>query len=210
MIETSERLVSLPETSEALRRGQLSGAQVREITATAVRNPQAETDLLAAAKSQGLKGLKEECLRVKARAMSEKDARAKYEEIRKNRSLRIWTDADGVGRLDARLAPDDFARVFSAIGTEANVVFGEARKSGRRESGAAYAADALVALVTGTSIPSANAPSAPRRFDEKGNRKRGNVDRPPAPGQSSTDDDDAPVGRPGRLPARRTRRGRDV
>jgi len=150
MLESSERLVSLPETTEALRRGELSGAQVREITATAIRNPQAEGELLAAAQRHGLKGLKEECLRVKARALSEKDARARYEEIRKNRSLHLWTDQEGVGRLEARLAPDDFARVVSAIQTKSDVVFGEARKSGRRESTAAYAADALVALVTGT------------------------------------------------------------
>src|SRR5580658_6819713 len=136
-LDSSARLAGLPETTEALRRGELSGAQVREITATAMQNPQAEGALLAAAKSNGLRGLKEECLRVKARVMSEKDARAKYEEIRKNRSLHLWTDQDGVGRLDARLAPDDFARVFSAIGVEANAVFAEARKAGHRESGAA-------------------------------------------------------------------------
>jgi hypothetical protein len=160
VLETSERLVSLPETNEALRRGELSGAQVREITATAIQNPQTEGGLLKAAKDHGLKGLKEECLRTKARALSEKDARARYEEIRKNRSLHMWTDQDGVGRIDVRLAPDDFARVFSAIGTEANAVFAEARKAGHRESGVAYAADALVALVTGTSVSSENAPFA--------------------------------------------------
>jgi hypothetical protein len=161
IVETSERLVSLPETTEALRRGELSGAQVKEITATAIANPQAEGDLLRAAKDHGLKGLKEECLRVKARAMSEKDARARYEEIRKNRALHMWTDQDGVGRLEGRFAPDDFARVVSAIGTGADVVFNEARKSGHRESNAAYAADALVALVTGTSISPSAATAGP-------------------------------------------------
>jgi len=150
-LESSERLVSLPQTNEAVRRGELSEVQLREITATAIQNPRAESDLLAAAKTHGLKGLKEECLRVKARTLSEKDARAKYEEIRRNRSLHLWTDQDGVGRLDGRFAPDDFARVVSAIGAEADVVFGEARTAGHRESSAAYAADALVALVTGTS-----------------------------------------------------------
>src|SRR6202044_3079158 len=103
------------------------------------------------AKSQGLQGLKDECRRVKARSMSEKDARAKYNEIRKNRALHLWTDRDGVGRIDGRLAPDDFARLCVSIRSEAKGVFDEARKSGRRESSAAYDADALVALVTGTS-----------------------------------------------------------
>jgi hypothetical protein len=91
---------------------------------------------------------------VKARATSESDAKARYEEIRKNRALHLWTDQDGVGRMDARLTPDDFARVCGAIRTQANVVFNEARKSGRRESTAAYEADALVALVTGTGLSS--------------------------------------------------------
>jgi len=149
--EPSENLAGLPETTEALRRGELSGAQVREITATASRNPQAEKDLLAAARSQSLKGLKDECRRVKARSLSEKDARARYEEIRKNRALHLWTDQDGVGRMDARLAPDDFARLSTSIRSAATGIFDEARKSGRRESSAAYDADALVALVTGTS-----------------------------------------------------------
>ena len=181
IFESSERLVSLPETTEALRRGELSGAQVKEITATAIRNPHVEKDLLAAAKNQSLKGLKEECLRVRARAMSEKDARAKYEEIRKNRSLQMWTDQDGVGRLDARLAPDDFARVYSALQAEGNVVFNEARKSGHRESNAAYAADALVALVTGTSVSCADAPSASAGSATRAmstGRRRGDSPRP--------------------------------
>jgi hypothetical protein len=155
MLESSERLVHLPETAAALRRGELSGAQVKEITATAIRNPQAERDLLELAKTKSLKGLKEECRRVKARALSETDARAQYEEIRKNRYLRLWTDPDGAGRVEARLAPDDYARLCSAVRTEANAVFAEARKAGRREPVSAYAADALVALVTGTSVTTA-------------------------------------------------------
>jgi hypothetical protein len=163
ILESSERLVSLPETTQALRRGELSGAQVKEITATAARNSAAEGDLLQAAKSQSLKGLKDECRRVKARAMSESDARARYDEMRKNRALHLWTDSDGVGRIDARLAPDDFARVCSAVRTEADAVFREARKSGRRETTAAYAADALVVLVTGANVTATTASSPTRR-----------------------------------------------
>ncbi|HEY5252613.1 MAG TPA: HNH endonuclease signature motif containing protein, partial [Acidimicrobiales bacterium] len=73
------------------------------------------------------------------------------------------TDQDGVGRVDARLAPDDFARFCSAIRTEANAVFHEARKSGRREPSAAYEADALVALVTGTNVTTTTASSTTTR-----------------------------------------------
>src|SRR5580704_16396863 len=48
MIENSERLASLPQTTDALRKGELSGAQIREIVATAAVNPSAERELLEA------------------------------------------------------------------------------------------------------------------------------------------------------------------
>ena len=160
MLETSERLTALPETTGALRRGELSAPQLKEIAATAVQNPAAEKELLAAAKRTGLKGLKEECRRVQARAISETEATARYEQIRKNRSLQLWTDADGVGRLDARLTPDDLARVAGAIKAESNTIFGEARKAGHREPTVAYDADALVALITGTASTAASGRSS--------------------------------------------------
>ncbi|HXQ59523.1 MAG TPA: DUF222 domain-containing protein, partial [Acidimicrobiales bacterium] len=151
LLETAERLVSLPETTEALRRGELSAAQLKEIAATAVENPAAEKELIAAAAHSGLKGLRDECRRVKARAIGEADARERYEQIRKNRSLVTWTDSDGMGRVEARLTPDALGRFVAAIQSEANAIFKEARKSGHHESPMAYAADALLALVTGTS-----------------------------------------------------------
>jgi hypothetical protein len=154
MLETAERLQSLPETTEALRRGELSAPQVREISAAAAENPATEGALLEAASKNGLKGLKDECRRVKARSAGESQARARYEEIRKNRFLLMWTDRDGAGRVEAKLAPDDMARFVGAIRGETNAVYEEARRAGRREPTIAYEADALVALVTGTSTRS--------------------------------------------------------
>jgi hypothetical protein len=119
------------------------------MAATAAGNPSAERELLDVARKESLKGLKDECRRVKARAMRESDARARYEEIRRTGFLRMWTDPDGAGRVEARLAPDDFARFAGAIRHEGNGIFNEARKSGRRDPTIAYEADALVALVTG-------------------------------------------------------------
>jgi hypothetical protein len=76
----------------------------------------------------------------------------RYEQIRKNRSLVMWTDSEGVGRVEAKLTPDAMGRFMAAIESESNAIFRESRKSGLRESPMAYAADALVALVTGTNI----------------------------------------------------------
>jgi hypothetical protein len=159
MLENSERLEALPETTDALRRGERSASQLKDIASTAAESPSAERELLEAARRHSLKGLKDECRRVKARAMSETEARARarYEQIRKNRSLHMWTDQDGVGRVDARLTPDDFARLASAVRTQSNAIFNEARQAGHREPTAAYDADALVALVTGTGITGTHA-----------------------------------------------------
>jgi hypothetical protein len=150
LLEESERLEGLPETTAALKRGELSAAQLKEIAAAAAENPASEGVLIDAARQSSLKGLKDECRRVKARAMSEAEARARYERIHRNRSLLMWTDQDGVGRVEAKLTPDCMARFVTAIQSEANAIFSESRRSGQQESPMAYAADALVALVTGT------------------------------------------------------------
>jgi hypothetical protein len=159
VLEMSERLRSLPETTEALRRGELSAPQLREITAAAMAAPSSERELLDAAGRHGLKGLKDHCARVKARATSEADALVRYEQIRKRRSLIMWIDPAGVGRIEARLTPDGLGRFKAAIERETKAVFTEARRAGRREQTEAYQADALVALVTGTSATGSGPPA---------------------------------------------------
>jgi len=132
-------MACLPRTSEALVRGELSGPQLKEIAATAGADPGAEGDLLEAARRHGLKGLKdlkEQCLRVRARSVTETEARARYEHV---------------------------ARVAAAVGAEADAVFREARRAGHREPTAAYAADALVALVTGTAASGTGPSPSPSR-----------------------------------------------
>ena len=59
-----------------------------------------------------------------------------------------WADPDGSYRLEARLAPDAGARFSSAWKAHIDRIFCDARRAGRREPRAAYAADALVALAT--------------------------------------------------------------
>jgi hypothetical protein len=148
-LHTAEALASLPSTSEALRRGELSISQAREITAAASAHPETETALLKAAAEHGLKGLREKCAQVRAASASAQQENARYRAIHAARYLRHYNDADGAFRLDARLTPDAGAKVMSAIDAEARAIFDEARKAGTRESSAAYAADALVALAGG-------------------------------------------------------------
>jgi hypothetical protein len=159
VLETAERLQSLPDTAGALRRGELSAPQVREIASTATANPAAEGELLEMAGRNSLKGLKDHCRRVRASSASERDARARYEEIRRSRFLLTWIDPDGAGRIEAKLTPDAMARFNAGINSETNAIYEEARKAGNHEPPVAYAADALVALVSGTNLRGNN--SAP-------------------------------------------------
>jgi hypothetical protein len=172
MLETSIRVQSLPGTSDALRRGALSAPQVKEVAAGAAGDPSSEKGLLEAATTTSLRELRDEVRRVKARTAGEADARARYEQIRTTRYLRMWTDHDGAGRLDAKLTPDDMARFTGSLKTESNAIFHQARQSGHRESTAAYDVDALVALVTGRSV-TATTDGSDGDSRTSGSRRRG-------------------------------------
>ena len=145
-LETSERLGSLPETALALRRGELSGAQVKVIAGAAVSDPRTEAGLLEAAATRGLKGLKARALQVRSVAGSAEEENARYLAIHRGRYFRHWADPDGAVRLDARLTPDAGAKLLSALTVEADARFKEARKASEHEAPTAYRADALVAL----------------------------------------------------------------
>jgi hypothetical protein len=146
-LETARRLPDLPSTSEALRQGSLSVAQVREIAAAAATDPTAEEYLIEAAGYLSLKGLQNRARVVKS---GSRDDAARVASIHKDRFFRHWLDPDGAFHLHARITPDSGANVISAVRSRALFVEEEARQAGVvPESKAAYEADALVALVNG-------------------------------------------------------------
>jgi hypothetical protein len=145
-LETARALEQLPETDAAFRAGQLSDAQAAEITSTAVADPSAEAELLEAAGSTSVKGLRDRCREVRAGA--ETDDQAWARRLYVSRRAHEWTDPDGAYRVEARLAPDAGARFSSAWKAHTDRIFCDARRAGRREPHAAYAADALVALAS--------------------------------------------------------------
>src|SRR6478672_11454379 len=143
-IETSSRLASLPSTEAALRAGALSTAQVDAIADAASVDPGAELDLLGRSEHDGVRGLRNECARVKAAACVDEEER--YEKVRAARSLRSWTDADGAGRIDIRGPVDETAKVLAAISPFEEELFKAARAEDRCEPHDALAFDAIVAL----------------------------------------------------------------
>jgi hypothetical protein len=81
-----------------------------------------------------------------AHCVAEADDAAWARRLHVERRAHELTDPDGTYRLEARLAPDAGARFSSAWKAHTDRIFRDARRAGRREPHAAYAADALVAL----------------------------------------------------------------
>ena len=142
-LETARHLGSLPATDEAVRQGKLSETQVKEIAGAAILQPGAEQSLVDAAARQPLSVLKLRCKRVRAAGQ---DQHSSYEAIRRSRYLRNWVEDNGAVRLDARLTPDEGARLLAAVTAGTERLAASARKVGLDEPRKALAADALVAL----------------------------------------------------------------
>jgi len=144
-----------PGVEDSCRRGKLSKARAKAVGEAVRANPDAEGELLDAAEGpETLRQVKERCSYAKARARRAEDDDARYRALHRSRALRTWVDGtDGAFRLDARLTPDAGARVRAAIEAEERAVFEAARRAGETEPAAAYACDALVALVTGRPTP---------------------------------------------------------
>jgi len=152
-LEAGRQLGSLPATDEAMRNGRLSETQVKEIAGAAIHQPDAEQELVDAAGKQPLTMLKLRCRRVKAGAQDQGDT---YESIRRGRYLRHWTDGDGAVRFDARLTPDQGARLLAAVKARAARLAVEGHRVGNDAPHKAFAADALVSLACGASGPAAS------------------------------------------------------
>jgi hypothetical protein len=144
-LEAGRQLGSLPATDEAMRDGRLSETQVKEIAGAAILQPDAEQELVDAAGQQPLTMLKLRCRRVKAAGQ---DQNAGYASVHASRYLRNWTDNDGAVRFDARLTPDEGARLLAAVKTETDRLAVESRRAGDDSPRKALAADALVRLAT--------------------------------------------------------------
>jgi len=143
-----------PEVESALRSGSLSEAQVREIAPAAAADPSAAEELLDAARSEAFGKLKKCCAKV-LHAATDDGERARR--VRAERSLRIWQDADGAGRIEIKGPSSVIARFRAALAPHREAAFHDARRAGRRESADALAFDGFARWLD------ARAATAPRR-----------------------------------------------
>jgi hypothetical protein len=144
-LRASEKLGELPEVDAALRAGELSGAQTREIADAAT--PENSDDLLTAARSGGVDQLRKKCALAKAATRSDLDEQARRDKAHRERFYKSWLDHEGAFRFEGKCSALDGARLDAFIRAEGDRVFKEAWKQGRRESQGAYRLDALLRLV---------------------------------------------------------------
>ena len=146
ILDTAKSVEAHPAISEALRSGKLSHEKARQIASAADARPDQEQNLLDAAAQMDAGGLRRHCADVRQSARSEDDSVDHYEQMRKRRYCRIFTDTEGFGRIEARITPDALAVFQACIEPFQKHVFEEARKEGRHDSHQIYAADALIAM----------------------------------------------------------------
>ena len=149
-VETATRLEQLPATTSAVKSGALSLAQAAAVAEAAAVDPAAEAKLLEVAGGESLKVLRDKSRRVVLESRGSVEER--YERQRKLRSFSTWIDDEGMTAGRFRLTPDAGAALVNQIRAEADRHYRKAYKEGRRENQENYAADALVALVTGEGL----------------------------------------------------------
>src|SRR5688572_22274923 len=143
-IEMVGLLADLPVVAEAFRSGRLSEVQAREIAAVASEVPEAEERLVEAAGKLTLLGLREECRRVEAAAAVDEDDR--YRRVHRARDIRGWVDRHNVGRLSARMTPDELTIVMSELDRRGGAIAEAAIRGRWFENWGAHRVDALVEM----------------------------------------------------------------
>ncbi|HVE63456.1 MAG TPA: HNH endonuclease signature motif containing protein, partial [Mycobacteriales bacterium] len=128
LLDTGERLESLPEVREAAVAGELSAPALVAVTDAASVAPGEAARLVERAKSASHAELREECLKTKTAA--DPDPAATHARIHAGRRLRWWTDADTAGNFAGRGVPEDMAWLRSVIATTREELFGKARRDG--------------------------------------------------------------------------------
>jgi hypothetical protein len=151
-LSTSKQLRDQPDLDSAVRSGALSPTQATEIAQTAKEAPEQAAGLIDHAQSDTMQGLRAQCQAVRSVRRPE-DQQARHRRIHQRRYLHSWVDADGAGRLDARMTADALARLRAQLSPFEQEQFDAARHQRRFERHDAYALDALLdAVATGSEV----------------------------------------------------------
>ena len=145
----ADRLDFLPDTEEALRRGEISPGQAEQVAEAAGADPAAEQELLGQARrGRPMRELRQTANRFKAAADSQAEEQQRMRRWRQARDVRLWVGADGLAHLDAAGPLAELAAVKAAMDARADQLFATARRLGEPLNAAHLRFDALVELAT--------------------------------------------------------------
>lgn len=171
-LETAKRVTDGPApVRSAYTSGKLSSEAASEVSAATSVAPESAEDLLARAGREDLSALRRQCRQARDGALKAEQQNARMVRLHRERYLRTWTDRDGAGRIDGRLAPDAYAGFLAALAPFQREIFNEARRQGRRERSDAYSADALLSMAQAAGAapsPAEPAGAAPDLADPAG------------------------------------------
>ena len=193
VLKVGEALPSQPGVEAALRGGKLTPSRAKLVTGAVRRNPQKEAELVRGAEADTFRQLKDRCLRARAEGRRAEDADAAHAAVHAARRCRTWTDEEGAFRLDALLTPEAGASLLASLTRQSDRFFRASRTAGVHEPSEAYAADALVALVTGRGLlPASRSGAGPKGDNPEAGDPRG--------GDSQGGDPRAAAGAAARVP----------
>jgi hypothetical protein len=144
-LSTVAALASCPATSDAVKAGEVSLAQAREIASAELVVPGTESALLEVAATTGFAGLREEVRRVRLGAVDREELHA---EQHRSRSVTHWVDALGMVSGGFRLPPEVGVPFVNRLDAETDRLRRAAKREGVTEARDAHAADAFVAMTS--------------------------------------------------------------
>jgi HNH endonuclease len=140
------QLDDLPETKEALDSGDLSLAQASEIALTVARCPDAEHDMVARARGESLRTLRDHGRNLRLAAFDPEDLHRRQ---RSARFHRHWRDDLGMIRYSGAMVPDVGVPFVNRLDAMTNRECRRARRAGETDSREQLAADAFASAVAG-------------------------------------------------------------
>ena len=165
-LEAAQGILGCPELEDAVRAGRITAEQAGEIARVSKDHPEAITGLIGKAQTLGFKGFKEACRQIALSSRSREDDQDKARRQRESSYYRTYMDRDGMGRLDGRLAPLEFAKLRSLFCPFEREAFDAARQRGERASEDRYRVDALLAMAQAAHdnfTPPAGNPTSPNQ-----------------------------------------------
>lgn len=124
---TAKRAKKLKKTKKAMDEGKLSPTQADAVTDGASADPSAEDDLLSSAENDTTRNLKDKAAKTRAAAT---DSKERERRIRRERTMRMRTDADGAFNLYLRGPAIDGARLAAMLKPFQEEAFRAARSRG--------------------------------------------------------------------------------